>query len=194
MPSINRGQRYLALPLIGALVSSGLLVGSAGTATASTAQSAPVASAVTTTVSAAATATAVQSRQVQRKERRKAKIRRAVRIARNQIGDPYVYGQNGPNAFDCSGLTSYAFAKAGIKLPRSPDAQAARADRISKQRMKRGDLMFFYSGGDIYHVGIFMKRKDGERIILHASRPGLPIKRDPVWTSKWFPGTLRIRG
>jgi len=186
MPMINRGQRFLALPLIAALISSGLLVGSAGTSAASTAASG-------TTVAAAPVASKNLSLQ-QRKQIRKNKIRRAVRVARNQIGDPYVYGAAGPGAFDCSGLTSFAFGKAGISLPRSSDAQGARIDRIGKDRMQRGDLMFFYSGGGVYHVGIYMGRKDGERIILHASQSGRPVQKDPVWTSSWFGGTLRIRG
>jgi cell wall-associated NlpC family hydrolase len=117
-----------------------------------------------------------------------------VRVAKNQIGDPYSYGSAGPGAFDCSGLTSFAFGKAGISLPRSSDAQGATVDRIGKDRMRRGDLMFFYSGGGVYHVGIYMGRKDGERIILHASQSGRPVQKDPVWTSSWFGGTLRIRG
>ena len=186
MPMINRGQRFFALPLIAALASSGLLVGSAGTSAASTAASG-------TTVAAAPVASKNLSLQ-QRKQIRKNKIRRAVRVARNQIGDPYVYGAAGPGAFDCSGLTSFAFGKAGISLPRSSDAQGAHVNRIAKSRMQRGDLMFFHSGGGVYHVGIYMGRDHGDRIILHSSRSGRPVQKDPVWTSSWFGGTLRIRG
>ena len=187
MPSNSPRLRALALPLIGALVSSGLMLGTAG---ASAASSAP---ANGTTVAAAPIA-AKNLTLEQRKKIRKNKIQRAVRVAKNQIGDPYSYGSAGPGAFDCSGLTSFAFGKAGISLPRSSDAQGATVDRIGKDRMRRGDLMFFYSGGGVYHVGIYMGRKDGERIILHSSQSGRPVQKDPVWTSSWFGGTLRIRG
>lgn len=187
MPSNSPRLRALALPLIGALVSSGLMLGTAG---ASAASSAP---ANGTTVAASPIAAKNLTLQ-QRKKIRNKKIQRAVRVARNQIGDPYVYGAAGPGAFDCSGLTSFAFGKAGISLPRSSDAQGAHVKRIAKSRMKRGDLMFFHSGGGVYHVGIYVGRKNGDRVILHSSQSGRPVQRDPVWTSSWFGGTLRIRG
>lgn len=188
MPSTNRRQRALALPLVGALISTGLLLGSAGTSSAS---STPTRGPSVSTVSAVATTTMTLQR---RKKIRRHKIRRAVRIARNQIGDPYNYGSAGPGAFDCSGLTYFAYGRAGISLPRTSGSQASRLRRISKSRMKRGDLMFFYGGGGVYHVGIFLRRKDGRRMILHSSQSGRPVQRDPVWTSSWYAGTLRIRG
>jgi cell wall-associated NlpC family hydrolase len=65
--------------------------------------------------------------------------------------------------------------------------------RISKKNLRRGDLMFFHSGGDVYHEAIFLGRNHGKTWLLHASRSGTPVKRDPVWTSSWFAGTLRHR-
>jgi cell wall-associated NlpC family hydrolase len=190
MPKINHRQRTLALPLIGALVSSGLLLGSAGTASASGATTTS-----TTAVATSATATTTMSTTLRRKQQtRNTKIRRAVRVARNQIGDPYRYGAAGPSAFDCSGLTSFSFERAGLDLPRTSDGQAAHVRRISKSRIRRGDLMFYYGSGGVYHVGIYLGRRDGRRMILHSSQSGRPVQRDPVWTSSWFAGTLRIRG
>lgn len=188
MPMINRGQRYLALPLIGALVSSGLLAGSAGTSTAAVGSSAPAAStsAVTTTVAAT---TAPQ----RKKQRRKAKIRRAVRVGLNQIGDPYVYGAAGPHAFDCSGFTSFAYGRAKLNLTRTSHGQAGDVRRISKRNVKRGDLIFFYGSGGVYHVAMFLRWHKGERIILHSPSSGRTVNRDPIWTSSWFAGTKRIR-
>lgn len=187
MPKFSRRSRALTLPVIGALLSSGLLLGAPEAATAS--------ATTTTTVAAPSTAVGTTTLTLQRrKEIRNNKIRRGVRVARNQLGDPYRYGAAGPDAFDCSGLTSFAFGRAGINLPRSSDAQGAHVRRISKSRMKRGDLVFFHSGGGVYHVAIYLKRKHGERIILHASRSGTPVKRDPIWTSSWFAGTMRVRG
>ena len=127
------------------------------------------------------------------RERRERKIDHAIQVARNQIGDPYRYGAAGPGAFDCSGLTMFAFGKAGINLPRSSDAQARDVRRIYRKNMRKGDLMFFYSSGGVYHMGIFVGWNEGRRVILHASRAGRPVQRDRVWTGNWFAGTVRPR-
>jgi cell wall-associated NlpC family hydrolase len=125
--------------------------------------------------------------------RRSDKIQHATRIAANQKGDPYVYGAEGPNSFDCSGLTYYAYKKVGITLPRSSDDQYRRLRHIAKHRMKRGDLMFFHSGGSVYHVGIFVGWNDHRRVLLHAPNSGERVHRERVWTRSWYAGTLRPR-
>ncbi|CAA9327484.1 MAG: hypothetical protein AVDCRST_MAG29-831 [uncultured Nocardioidaceae bacterium] len=119
------------------------------------------------------------------------KLRHAARVAVNQIGDPYSYGASGPNAFDCSGLTSFAYHRSNLNLPRTSDSQGNYTRRIKKSNLRRGDLVFFTSGGNVYHVGMFLKRKHGERIIVHSSRPGTPVQRSPIWTSSWYAGTVR---
>jgi cell wall-associated NlpC family hydrolase len=125
----------------------------------------------------------------------KGKLARALDVALNQKGDPYVYGGAGPNKFDCSGLVQYSYAKAGIKVPRTSGAQARYFHRLKdKKNMRPGDLMAFYGSGGVYHVGIWTGRwQDGRRLILHASRSGTPVKVDPVWTNRWFAATLRHR-
>lgn len=125
----------------------------------------------------------------------KAKIARALDVARNQKGDPYVYGADGPNSFDCSGLVQYSYAKAGIKVPRTSGDQAQYFHRLkNKRNIRPGDLMAFYGSGGIYHVGLWTGRwQSGRRLILHASRSGTPVKVDPVWTKNWFAATLRHR-
>ena len=126
---------------------------------------------------------------------KKNKIRHAMRVAKHQIGDPYNYGSDGPNAFDCSGLTYYAFQeRSGIRLPRSTDAQYRSMRPIAKHRMHKGDMMFFHSGGGIYHVGIFIGWKDHKRRLLHAPSTGHSVNRDPVWTRQWKAATLRPAG
>jgi cell wall-associated NlpC family hydrolase len=166
MPARAWAGRSLALPLATAL--SATAISTAGLAIGSTSSAAEAAT-----------------------SHREQKIFRAVRIAKRQIGEPYRYGANGPGSFDCSGLTSYAFRHAGFKLPRTSDAQYDRVRHIRKRNVRRGDLVFFHSGGDIYHVGIYMKRKHGDRIILHSPRPGRSVQRDPIWTRSWWAGTLR---
>ena len=118
---------------------------------------------------------------------------RAADIARAQRGDPYVYGADGPNAFDCSGLTSYAYKQAGRWIPHSSQMQWNYVRHIKKSNAHRGDLVFVLSGGDVYHVGILAGRVNGKALIWHASRSGTPVKRDPVWTRAWRAGTMRHR-
>ncbi|MGI8993675.1 MAG: C40 family peptidase [Nocardioidaceae bacterium] len=122
---------------------------------------------------------------------RERKVRHGLAVAKNQVGDPYRYGARGPNSFDCSGLTSFAYGHAGLYLPRSSDAQYRFVRHIQKRNIRRGDLMFFYSSGGVYHVGIFLGRDNGSAYILHASRPGTVVHRDRVWTTRWRAGTLR---
>jgi len=120
--------------------------------------------------------------------------RQAVGIAVDKIGDPYRYGAAGPHAFDCSGLTSFALHHAGFRrVPRTSGAQAQFVHRIHKRNMKVGDLMFFTSGGRVYHVGFFAGWRHHHRIVLHAPHTGSHVRRQRVWTHHWFAGTLRFR-
>ena len=168
MPNRTKAGRLLALPLATALS----------------------ASAISMTGLAVQSGTSAADAALSHRER---KIFHAVRIARRQIGDPYVYGANGPRAFDCSGLTSFAYHRAGLKMPRTSSAQYARVRHIKKRNIRRGDLVFFHSGGSVYHVAIYLKRKHGNRIILHSPHPGRSVQRDPIWTRSWWAGTLRRR-
>ncbi len=123
--------------------------------------------------------------------RKNRKIRHAAAVAVKQIGDPYVYGAAGPNAFDCSGLTSFAYGRSNLNLPRTSSGQGSYVRHIKKRNLRRGDLVFFTSGGSVYHVGMFLKRKNGQRIIVHSPYPGKRVSRSPIWTSSWFAGTIR---
>jgi len=106
---------------------------------------------------------------------------RAMRIALAQRGDPYKYGAAGPNAFDCSGLTSYSYKRAGRAIPRTSDQQKAGLRAIAKSDKERGDIIVFVHGSDAYHVGIYV----GNNKIVHASRPGTPVKVERIWTSSY---------
>jgi cell wall-associated NlpC family hydrolase len=117
---------------------------------------------------------------------------RAVRIAKRQIGDPYVYGAAGPGAFDCSGLIYYSTHRAGYRhVPRTSSAQGSFMRHIKRSAMRRGDFVFFTSGGGVYHVAMYLGRHNGQRIVLHSPHTGSHVKRDPIWTDSWFAGTLR---
>ena len=93
----------------------------------------------------------------------------AVRTALAQVGDAYVYGAMGPSAFDCSGLTMYAWRAAGVGLPHSSRAQFSSGPRISAGSLRPGDLVFYYS--PISHVGMYI----GNGMIVHAANPGTDV-------------------
>ena len=96
--------------------------------------------------------------------------KKVLRIARAQAGDPYVYGANGPNAFDCSGLTAYAYAAAGVSLPHSSRSQAGMGQSVSASALQPGDLLFFYSPTS--HVAMYI----GNGQMVHASTSSQPVK------------------
>jgi cell wall-associated NlpC family hydrolase len=105
---------------------------------------------------------------------------------------PTATARPAPNAFDCSGLIYYSYRKAGFtNIPRTSSQQARAFRPVKRSNMRKGDLVFFHSRGDVYHAGVYSGRRDGRRMIIHASRSGTPVKRDPIWTNSWFARTLR---
>jgi len=92
---------------------------------------------------------------------------RIVKIAREQIGDKYVAGHTGPNAFDCSGLTSYVYTLAtGKTIPRTSWTQYRSVSKVSRTKVMPGDLVFFFKRG-VHHVGVYV----GAGKMVHAARP-----------------------
>ena len=126
-----------------------------------------------------------------RQAARQNKVKHAASVALRQIGDPYRYGAAGPRAFDCSGLMKYAYKKAGLKLPRTSSAQARRAHRIPKRKLRRGDLMFFTDGGGVYHAAMFLKWRHGRALMVHSPGSGGHVRRAHPWTKSWFGATVR---
>ncbi len=94
----------------------------------------------------------------------------AIKYALDQVGDAYVWGAMGPNAFDCSGLTMMAYGQAGVGLPHSSRAQYSSGTRVAKSDLQPGDLVFYYN--PISHVGIYL----GNGLIVHAANPGAGVK------------------
>lgn len=92
-----------------------------------------------------------------------------VDIARTKIGSPYVYGAAGPNAFDCSGFTSWVYAQAGISIPRTSQAQAAAGQRVAISDLQPGDIVVYYGGAS--HVAIYA----GNGQIIDALNSGSPV-------------------
>ncbi|MFD4138123.1 MULTISPECIES: NlpC/P60 family protein [unclassified Streptomyces] len=99
----------------------------------------------------------------------------AFAAAQSKIGSPYVYGASGPSSFDCSGLTSWAYAQAGVSIPRTSQAQANAGTRIySQSALEQGDLVIFY--GDQHHVGFYA----GNGQVLHAPKPGASVRYESI--------------
>lgn len=108
--------------------------------------------------------------------------------ARSRKGSPYQWGADGPRRFDCSGLTRWAYARVGKWLPHSSTLQARRVERIERRRnARRGDLVFFYDRGGIYHVSIYA----GRGYVWTAPYPGTRVRRERIWSSKVFYGRVR---
>jgi cell wall-associated NlpC family hydrolase len=101
-----------------------------------------------------------------------------VNIAMSLRGTPYRYGGASPAGFDCSGFTSYVYRRAGISIPRTASAQAARSTRVSSPRP--GDLVFW--GYPAYHVAIYI----GGGKIIAARRPGTVVGVQNLWGSHYF--------
>jgi peptidoglycan DL-endopeptidase CwlO len=95
---------------------------------------------------------------------------KALGFAKGEIGTPYRYGATGPSAYDCSGLVMAAFKKAGVSMPRTSAAQSKVGTPVSRDELKAGDLVFFYS--PVSHVGIYI----GGGKMVHASTSGEPVK------------------
>jgi peptidoglycan DL-endopeptidase CwlO len=101
----------------------------------------------------------------------------AFSAAQSKLGSPYVYGASGPSSFDCSGLTSWAYAQAGVSIPRTSQAQANIGTRIySVSDLRVGDLVFFFN--DLHHVGLYA----GNGQIIHAPRTGTVVRYESMDT------------
>ncbi|WP_257573857.1 C40 family peptidase, partial [Streptomyces sp. JJ66] len=98
----------------------------------------------------------------------------AVRFAAAQLGKPYQWGAEGPDAFDCSGLTSQAWGEAGTGVPRTSQEQWRRLPRVELDDLRPGDLVVYFK--DATHVALYV----GEGRVVHAPRPGERIVVAPL--------------
>lgn len=104
---------------------------------------------------------------------------KAVATARAQLGKPYEWAAEGPDSFDCSGLTMYAWKSAGVSLPHSSRAQYSSLPHVSRSQIQPGDLLFF--GNPIHHVGIY----EGGGIMINAPETGETVRRDSIARSDY---------
>jgi len=112
---------------------------------------------------------------------------RALHVASAQLGIPYRYGGASRSGFDCSGLTRYSYARVGKYLPRTAQQQYNATIRIPWAQRRLGDLVFFYSGSTIYHVGVYA----GSWTMIAAPHSGTVVKRQRIWSSNIRFGRVR---
>ena len=122
------------------------------------------------------------------------KVDKVLNFASQQLGKPYVWGAQGPNSFDCSGLTYYVYKNAaGITLPRTSVEQSKYGTTVSKSNLKAGDLIFFDTSGPndggVSHVGIYV----GNGQMIHASSSQKKIVKVSVETSYWNNAYVRAK-
>ncbi|MFF9348684.1 NlpC/P60 family protein [Streptomyces sp. NPDC014734] len=98
----------------------------------------------------------------------------AVLAVHQALGRPYVWGANGPSGFDCSGLMQWAYARAGVSLPRTSQAQRYAGRMVSLSQARPGDLVVYRA--DAGHVAMYV----GNGQVIHAPYPGAPVRYDPV--------------
>jgi len=101
----------------------------------------------------------------------------ALQAAMAQLGKPYVWGADGPNSFDCSGLMQWAWAQAGVHIPRVAADQQAWATPVPISQLQPGDFVFF--GDPAHHVGMYI----GNGMMVNAPYTGADVDVVPIWQS-----------
>ena len=120
------------------------------------------------------------------------KVQAVIDLAHKQLGKPYVWGAEGPNSFDCSGLIYYVYKNAaGITLPRTSSAQYSAGVAVSRSNLKAGDLIFSSTDGtgNITHVAIYV----GDGQMIHAPRNGKNVEKVSINNSYWNKAYLGAR-
>lgn len=112
---------------------------------------------------------------------------KALGYANSKKGALYLWGGVGPSRFDCSGLTKWAYARAGKTIPRTAAQQYAASIKISAANSRPGDLVFFFSGRTVIHNGLRAARG----YVVHSPRAGQRVKLSRIWTSEVRYGRVR---
>jgi peptidoglycan DL-endopeptidase CwlO len=113
----------------------------------------------------------------------------AIAAARSRLGVPYVWGATGPDAFDCSGLTQWSYAHAGITLPRVAAAQWSSGPHPSLSQLEPGDLLFWAldvtNPASIHHVAMYI----GHGLMIAAPHTGENVQIQPVYLQGFIGAT-----
>ena len=112
----------------------------------------------------------------------------AVKVAMDQLGKSYVYGAAGPDHFDCSGLTMYAYAHAGISLPHHAASQFNQGTHVPESDLQPGDLVFFEK--NLGHMGMYI----GNGKFIHSPHTGDVVKISPLagYYQNEYAGAVRL--
>jgi peptidoglycan DL-endopeptidase CwlO len=102
------------------------------------------------------------------------RARAAIEAAIADLGKPYVFGAEGPDAFDCSGLIQRVWRQAGVELPRTSSEQAQAGQQVPLSQIQPGDLVIYYAGRS--HIGMYV----GDGKIIHAPHPGAQVRYAPL--------------
>jgi cell wall-associated NlpC family hydrolase len=113
----------------------------------------------------------------------------AVAYAESKVGDPYVYAGNGPNVFDCSGLTQQAWKAAGVDIPRTSYDQWASLPHISQSQLQPGDLIYFFNDPPS-HVAIYI----GNGMYIQATHPGSYLEWASLDPNSAYYGNMPLLG
>ena len=106
-----------------------------------------------------------------------------VKLAKSQVGKGYVWGGNGPDAYDCSGLVQSIYSKVGgVQLPRVTTDQVKMGTTVSMDQLQPGDLLYWGSVDAPYHIGIYI----GNNQYVHASTPDKGVVLDTI-SSYFYP-------
>jgi cell wall-associated NlpC family hydrolase len=116
----------------------------------------------------------------------------AIEAAQTQLGKPYMYGGSGPDSWDCSGLTQWAFAQAGVLIPRTAaDQYTAIPNKVALGQLEPGDLLFWATDTTdpttIHHVAIYV----GNGLMLAAPHTGTNVQVEPVYLDGYI-GAVRV--
>lgn len=118
--------------------------------------------------------------------------------ANRHIGKPYRHGMKGPNAFDCSGFTSYVYKQFGYTISPASRIQYTDGVKVDRKTLRKGDLVFFTSrssGRNVGHVGMVVSadNETGSFKFIHASIRGVKISSsDEAYYAKRYVGARRI--
>jgi cell wall-associated NlpC family hydrolase len=140
---------------------------------------APRLSRSTTRTSLPTSGTGVSSRTVTGGSFGSARGSSTIAVAARYLGIPYRSGGTTPAGFDCSGYVRYVFAQLGVDLPRTAQQQYDAVTRIPSSQAQPGDLVFFHSGGSVYHVGIYA----GGGMMYDSGRLGEVITKRAIWSA-----------
>lgn len=107
---------------------------------------------------------------------------KAVEYAKSRLGCRYVWGAQGPNTFDCSGLMYWVAKQLGKTIPRTSKAQSQSGMPVSKANLLPGDLVFFANKNGVHHVGMFI----GGGQFIHSPQTGDVVKISKLSSRKDF--------